>query len=103
MTPVLYILDADHGVVCVGDDWKQWGDFFVSGSRHVEFDRFGAVDVSTVFMGIDHGIPVIPDRPILFETLVFRRGKAAECWRCATWKEAEEQHKHACELVKGQT
>lgn len=95
-----YILDADHNVVCVHDDLQKWGEFFESGKRHVAFDTFGNVDISTVFLGIDHGIPRNSERPILFETMIFRDGEGDECWRCATWKQAEAQHNKAVELVR---
>ena len=46
--------------------------------------------VSTVFLGIDDQLADGP--PLLFETMIFRDGKACEWYRCATWAEAEAQH-----------
>jgi len=78
-----------HEVVRVGPldprSLAMWGD---PDSRRVAFDTIGDVDVSTVFLGIDHGHGGIP---LWFETMTF--GPVGEhCWRYTTWDEAERGH-----------
>lgn len=52
----------------------------------------GAVAVSTVFLGIDHGRPSSKRSPLLFETMVFGGSHDHECWRWKTWEAAEGGH-----------
>jgi hypothetical protein len=67
-----YILDADNNVIEVDlITWAQWLEH--PSNRIVGFTQITSqVDVSTVFIGLDHrfsGWP--PGPPILFETLIF--------------------------------
>jgi len=82
-------------------DFLEWGDCLRSPERHVGDEHVGAVRISTVFLGIDqnHGFCELP---ILFETMVFRGGQPAECWRYETWDEAETGHKAAVALVRAE-
>ena len=86
----LYTLDAQHNIL-VTEDSAEWGTWFQDfDNRRVAQTKLGPVEVSTVFLGLDHrwlgGGP-----PLLFETMVF--GGADEvCLRCSTWAEAEAQH-----------
>jgi len=50
-------------------DLHKWGAWFETGDRVVAKTSLGESDVSTVFLGLDHGLDDGP--PILFETLVF--------------------------------
>lgn len=64
--------------------------------RTVGKDRCGPYLISTVWLGLDHGI--FADRPILFETMVFSPDESdIECVRYSTWAEAEEGHKRMVE------
>lgn len=57
-------------------------------ARRVARDVIADVEVSTVFLGIDHGWDGIP---LWFETMTF--GPVGEhCWRYTTWDEAERGH-----------
>ena len=61
------------------------------------------IEVSTVFLGIDHAFMGGP--PQLFETMIFRKGKAGEAdgqeqWRWHTWEEAETAHWALCDILK---
>jgi len=62
-------------------------------NRRVARTTFGGIiEVSTVFLGIDHNFSR-NGPPILFETMVFNKdGEEEGCWRCSTWDEAEAQH-----------
>lgn len=65
--------------------------------RRVGFDKIGDVEVSTVFLGINHGFR---EKDLWFETMVFGGPHDGEQWRCETWDEAVTQHKLAVKLVK---
>jgi hypothetical protein len=80
-------------------DGLKWGRWFQTANRIVFQTRIGGVEVSTVFLGFDHGYGE-NEFPILFETMIFRGGSGEECWRCASWDEAEAQHKEAVALVR---
>ena len=47
--------------------------------------------ISTVFLVIDHSYGDGP--PLLFETMVFRKGSGEECERCSTYEQALDQHR----------
>ena len=76
----------------------QWG---LSFSKKFPFIHWGEeILVSTVFLTIDHGWGNGP--PVLFETMVFggKHGDYQE--RYVTWYEAEQGHRRAVHLVKGE-
>jgi hypothetical protein len=51
----------------------------------------GGLEVSTVFLGLDHSWG--DEAPQLFETMVFDGDDGGtDQWRCSTWAEAEAQH-----------
>lgn len=54
--------------------------------------------ISTVFLGIDHGLGG-NEKPVLFETMVFKNGSGSEIYqeRYCTYEEAEDGHKRACD------
>lgn len=54
--------------------------------------------VSTVFLSIDHGFG--GERPVLFETMVFKSGDEKDCERWCTRAEAVEGHARIVERVK---
>lgn len=106
--PLFYRLIGRLAVPC-GDgplgliEWAQAG-----GVRRVALTEVGPLEVSTVFLGIDHNHGVGPSGDaILFETMIFggdlEGGPLDYQTRCATWDEAERQHAeavaHARELV----
>lgn len=75
--------------------WAQW---FETADRRVAETIIGAVRVSTVFLGIAHGIDH-RGKPLLFETMVFGGPLDGHTDRCATWDEAEQMHADACARV----
>lgn len=89
------------------EEWyKKMGD-----DRFVAKDRFlGDYEVSTVFLGLDHGYGFGP--PVLFETMIFRKKDPetllgitfyAESFYIdsySTWDQAVEGHKKACQFVR---
>lgn len=97
-----YTLEGHAPVPC--PDIGKWGRWMESGDRRVALTDLGAVRISTVFLGVDHGYG--PSRePILFETMAFVDGEGAEfeTWgfaRYASWEEAEAGHARAVALCK---
>lgn len=66
----------------------------------VQQTTIGDVFVSTVFLGVDHRSHFSDPGPlILFETMIF--GGAADQYqeRYETYKQAEEGHKKACDMI----
>lgn len=102
-----YILDA-HGDPQVCEDlftWTHWMETH-RGLLHVADTRFGAVRVSTVFLGLDHGFGAFaealgwePGPPILYESMVFGGPLDGEQWRYATRAEADAGHTALCIAV----
>jgi hypothetical protein len=83
-----YILD-DMGNPIPCPDVLQWARIWrradVRQLAHTQIDK--SVDVSTVFLGIDHGYR--PDEPILWETMIF--GGEHDGW-CARYRSKEQAH-----------
>ena len=65
-----------------------WAQHLASGE--VEKTRLGVVEVSTVFLGLDHGVG--NDPPLWFETMVFGGTLDQEMDRYTTWHEARCGH-----------
>lgn len=73
--------------------------------RRIAEDEVGQFWVSTVFLTLDHSYGDGP--PIVFETMVFRRGddgqldmSGAHTERCSTYDEAEKMHRRVVEGVR---
>jgi hypothetical protein len=77
----------------------EWGLMFSRPRRVAYLDRDG-VEVSTVWLGLDHGFGYT-DRPLIFETMIFGGDYDEEQWRYATLDEALEGHQRACVLAFG--
>ncbi len=69
---------------------KEFGEWVETADRVVSKSQVGDVEVSTVFLGIDHQFYDGP--PLLFETMVFGGDLDQMCLRCSTWDEAVSQH-----------
>jgi hypothetical protein len=93
-----YILSGRTPVLC--EDISQWGTWMENAERHVAKTEIGDVQISTVFLGLDHSFGSGP--PILFETMIFGGVHHEYLKRYSTWEDAEEGHKRAVEFVKGQ-
>jgi len=82
----------------------EWAEKFQNSKRTVQRDLIRGVEVSTVFLGIDHNFssmfnPESDARPILFETMVFGGKHDGYQKRYCTWDEAEEGHQLALKMV----
>ena len=91
-----YILDGHNPVVC--PDLMKWAKWFESADRSVKETEIGDVDVSTVFMGLDHNSNSSP--PMLFQTMVFGGVLEGQTQQYSTWDEAEKGHEQFVEKVK---
>lgn len=106
-----YILEGKTPVPC--EDLRKWAEFMEEGPWRVACDDVDGFTVSTVFLGLDYRFaPEGGDKPIVFETLVWRedspndRHSAAEArlhqcqWRYPTWLEAERVHGEIVEHLR---
>ena len=91
-----YILEGKKAVPC--NDIIAWGKYFQTADRKVAKDSIGDVDISTVFLGLDHNWGDGP--PLLFETLVFGGSMDGEMERYPSWTDAVMGHKRMVKLVK---
>jgi hypothetical protein len=78
-----------------------WGTAMEQDRRVTKTSLPGGVEVSTVFLGIDHNWG--GGEPLLFETMIFGGELDQEQWRYSTWEEAEKGHKRACMMVSKPT
>jgi hypothetical protein len=88
----MYILNPDHTLQEV--ESEVWGPWMEDNSNRLvaQYEADG-VQISTVFLGLDHNYRRGPEtRPVLFETMVFGGRLDQSQWRCCTWDEAERQH-----------
>ena len=69
---------------------KEFGEWVETADRVVSHTKVADIEVSTVFLGIDHQFFAGP--PLLFETMVFGGDLDQTCRRCSTWEEAEALH-----------
>lgn len=69
----------------------------VGKNNTVERTNIGKVEVSTIFLAVNHGWG---EHPILFETMIFGGPRNDETYRCSTYGQAEEQHRMAVDLVR---
>jgi hypothetical protein len=102
-----YILVGHTPVLC--EDPLIWAYWMETANRRVALDEIGGREISTVFLGIDHGPALLrPDhdarrrpRPVLFETMTFSAGGESEgLLRYCTWEEAEEGHRAQCAALR---
>ena len=105
MASTYYILDGK--TVRPEPDLLKWAKWIETANRLVRNDRatvsvaggaVGFVDVSTVFLGIDHSFGEGP--PLLFETMIFGGPLDQEQDRCSTWEAAEKMHEKMMERVR---
>lgn len=66
--------------------------------KRVAFDRIGDVEVSTVWLGLDHQYG--DGSPLIFETMVFGGEHDDDQWRYETEADAVDGHAAAIALVR---
>lgn len=91
-----YILDGKETKPATLIEWGQW---FETADRHVAKTAVSdKVNVSTVFLGLDHSFGNGP--PLLFETMIFGGEHDQYQDRYETWEQAEAGHKKAVEMAQ---
>lgn len=95
-----YILKDKIPIKC--PDVLEWAKFMEdSNNIKVKYTNLKPVEVSTVFLGVDHSWGSSND-PIVFETMVFGGAHDNYQERYYTWGEAERGHDRIVEMVKGE-
>ena len=86
----MYTTDAEGNPVPT-DDIETYGRFMedIEGRRVAREDA-GDGDVSTVFLGIDHGFG--RGKPVLWETLIFGGENDGKMWRYSSLADAKAGH-----------
>lgn len=98
-----YIMVGEEVVPC--PDLMQWGEWHEKANRHIGKDERAGIQISTVFLGIDHGFPWDKEqkadyKPVLWETMIFGGPFDQEQWRYNSLESAREGHKTAVRLVE---
>ena len=93
---LFYILRGRTVIPCI--NVLAWASWFETGKRQVALDTFGRVQVSTVFVGMDHSFGAGP--PMVFETMIFGGAHDRYMTRCSTYAQAERMHAEAVAMVK---
>lgn len=99
-TVEFYILDGTEVVAVTLEEWARW----LNDHRQEKFIKrtdLGDFWVSTVFLGLDHNY-LDDGPPLLFETMVFKRGDWGGEYqtRSSTHADALRQHETACQWVR---
>ena len=95
-----FILVDGEPVPC--DDVLTWGRWFEGSGdqRIVRKDQVGDIEVSTVFLGLDHSFG--RGAPLLWETMIFGGQHDGYQDRYATKAGALLGHEHAVRIAKGE-
>ncbi len=81
-------------------EWARWfGEANTDDKRRVARTTIDDTEVSTVFLGLDHGFG-LSEGPLLFETMVFGGPLDQEQCRYGTWEDAENGHELMVQRVK---
>ena len=98
-TPLFYILDGKIAKQC--NSVLEWGQWMEENSIRVARDYIDEIEVSTVFLGLNHNWSDQGD-PLLFETMSFwpNDSSKSERWRYFTWEEAEAGHREMVDEIK---
>jgi hypothetical protein len=103
--PRYYRLRPDHSVEPVDGETEsgllEWFEAFEKseGGRVAFTEVAPGVEVSTVFLGIDHNHSG-KGPPILFETMTFDDYGGGDQWRYSTWDEAVAGHNAAVAILR---
>lgn len=94
-----YVLNED-GTTKLEPDLIKWAEWFETFDRRIAYDLVSDVEISTVFLGLDHSFGEGPE-PILFETMTFG-GPEAYQERYRTKEEAIRGHEAIVQKVRGE-
>jgi hypothetical protein len=86
-----YLLAGKTPLPVSQDEWAKAAEVNIGTPNwRVALDVIGEATISTVFLGLDHGL--LQSRPLLFETMVFEGELDSMMDRYGTWNEALEGH-----------
>lgn len=85
-----YILSEDDKTPVEVNDLLTWARWMETGNRRVAKDKIGEVEISTVFLGLDHSFG--SGAPVLWETMVFGGKLDQEQDRYCSYEEALKGH-----------
>lgn len=91
-----YRLDGRTAVPCT---FHEWAEMLDSSLRHIAKDEIEGVEISTVFLGLDHNWRR-NGKPMIFETMTFSDSFGEIQLRCSTYMQAEEMHRTVVDLVR---
>jgi hypothetical protein len=96
---IRYILKDRTPIPCV--DLLEWAAWFATNKDHMRVARdvIEGVEVSTVFLGLDHQWR-IGDKPLLFETMIFGGVHHSFQARASTWIDAETVHASVVDALR---
>lgn len=100
MRPISYILDEEHRPVPLADnDIVSWGRWMQKNDRHVGYTELagGIVNVSTVFLGIDHNH--FGKGPPIYHGVWSEPWDGGMQWRYSSWDDAEAGHRATVKKV----
>jgi hypothetical protein len=108
--PRFYRLNPDHSTTPLDDGGPidqlalhRWATEFDTTDRRVALDVVApGIEVSTVFLGIDHNHSG-EGPPVLFESMVFDDYGGNDCRRWSTWAEAVKGHQQLVQFLTGRT
>ncbi len=95
--PGLYIL-GDDGIPIQETDYQKWSLWIKTADLTVARTRIDNCEVSTMFLGVNHGMTNGP--PMLYETLVYGGPLHKETSHYSTKREALEGHERICAKVR---
>ena len=100
---LLYILQGHTPVP--EPDSRKWAEWYERERKTctVAFDEIGGVEISTVFLGVNHNLSPQKEKPHLFETLIRGGQNDGTIERYPTWEEAETGHAEWVERIESNT
>ncbi len=79
-------------------EWAKWHGN--PDNRRIELTMIGDIRISTVFLGLDHGMHFTNKIPVLFETMVFGGELDSFQWRYCTYGDAKRGHYEIVNAIK---
>lgn len=92
----MYFILKDKEVVPV-KDVIEWATQHEKVNKVIKQTDIRNYFISTIFLGINYNL--FGDKPVVFETMIFKDEKSFCVKRWSTYQEAEDGHEEACEKV----
>lgn len=96
-----YILAEDGKTPIPCPNIKKWGMWFEKyENRRVRLDVVGEIEVSTIFIGLDHRFLEVTAKPVLWETMIFGGEHDQYQERYSSYEDALHGHEKAVKMVE---